>query len=609
MLVSSTHTYSIHKSIPESSHAMLKEKLKANGGIIEERPECAEFVVCAHSYDLNELLTYDTVITYLYVITCIANKQRHKLSDHALFVPLPRPPIPVFNQKIFFLHSEAPALREFVASIIKSRGGNVVEKNEPKAVIVVMDKVNEVVPVSQNQAVVDLSLIVASMSECRVQAIEDHLYEPKSEPLANYKREDDVWNKSLREKDTTQEIEELEEEEERNRVAVNEEPERENRTLTGMENPYFPDLRKPYKMNLKLDGISQIIDAIPSPIRTPETQESMTHSRVGSILRKAVYNTGLRREEREEAEVMSRPPSAVIAENRRTVSSVSSPKSSDLSYSLQTPVLQRKPDRQRHVDLDESLLEQNQEHVKELNRRYAMHPRFLTSISEMDPAVVQQINDGIRKLGGIIEQNFNKDVSILITSKMNRTPKTLCAIAAGKWCLSPDYVFQSVAAGHWLDDEKPFEWTPEKLASVRKKSDSRSAEIERSLARVCSEWRVRVARMPITCSVNMEARHNGAFSGWRCVAHEDDKKAEGVLSILEAGGAVVNKISDYSDVFDYRPTLAIASKEFDWNIQVSASQVRKCALKRFLVECCDVETTKHSGVQHRLHIPFSRSNK
>uniref|UniRef100_A0A8R1ER31 BRCT domain-containing protein n=1 Tax=Caenorhabditis japonica TaxID=281687 RepID=A0A8R1ER31_CAEJA len=140
-----------------------------------------------------------------------------------------------------------------------------------------------------------------------------------------------------------------------------------------------------------------------------------------------------------------------------------------------------------------SIVEQNQEHVEELNRRYAMHPHFLVSTSELDPNTSARLLESIKNLGGIVDRDFNTDTYIFITVKLSRTPKNLSIIAAGRWCLTPDYVFKSAAAGHWLD-ERPFEWTLEKLQEG-------ASEIERRLAVACSMWRNHVANMPITHSV------------------------------------------------------------------------------------------------------------
>lgn len=54
---------------------------------------------------------------------------------------------------------------------------------------------------------------------------------------------------------------------------------------------------------------------------------------------------------------------------------------------FQTPVLVRDVNRSmRYMPMDESFADQNQEH-EDLNRRYAMNPRFLLSVSNMDPQV------------------------------------------------------------------------------------------------------------------------------------------------------------------------------------------------------------------------------
>ncbi|CAI2301594.1 unnamed protein product [Caenorhabditis sp. 36 PRJEB53466] len=544
-----TRSYAVHSSLGKAVAEQLKQKIVESGGVIEEVTEKAEIVVFGATAPVNELLTFDVVVTDLYICTCIANEMRLKVCDHALFVPLPRSPIPPLNQIRFFLVSEHPSARTSVKAIIESNGGVVVDSpDHPKTFIVMMDPGK--VSAAARSRTVDLSWIVSSVSRCRLQPIGQHLYKDDTKPLGRFERDDDVWMKCLREKDVTQEMEE--EQDERDRV--DEAPmEYENRKpLSPMVNPYFPDLRKPYKMNLHLDGVSEIINNMESP--PPESQESMTTSRVGSILRKAVVNTG-----RMPDEPIFRPPSVVVAENRRTVSS--------------TPVLQRSVD--RFPPMSDTFVNQNQEHQEELNRRYAMHPHFLLSISDLSKQESAELQEGILQLGGIIDRNFNSDVSILVAAKLGRVPKTLSAIAAGRWCLTPDYVTRSVAAGHWLEEE-PFEWRTGKLANGANK-------IERELARVCSMWRDHVAQMPITHSVSMESRQNGAFSEWRVVIHADDRSTQSITSILEAGGAAVFSISEYIELPIHRPTMVFAAKNFEWNLQ-SAAMLKRDGIPLYLFD-------------------------
>ncbi|CAA99847.3 BRCT domain-containing protein [Caenorhabditis elegans] len=549
----SYHTYCVHCSVDQEVSDDLKEKIPLNGGKLMDDPDYAEFVIFGHSGPMHELISFDAVVTDFYIYASIGNNRFLNRSCYPLFVPLPRPPILIFNQRGFQLKCKDPFLRDRVRDIIEDNGGRIVEQLEPKDFIIMIDAEDN--PPRYHSRTLDFSWIIASVSRCRLQPIDNFLYKNNTRPLSGFQRDDDLWEKCSREKNNSTQEMEVEVED---RHRVQDLPvETGNGNIGDMTtpyvNPYFPDLRKPYTMNLQLDGVSEYINNMESPAR--ETQETLTTSRVGSILRKAVVNTGRNEDFEDEPSTchLIRPR---VPENRKTVSS--------------TPVLVRDVNRSmRYMPMDESFADQNQEH-EDLNRRYAMNPRFLLSVSNMDPQRAADLQETIMKLGGTIEREFNKDVTHLIASNMQRAPKVLCSIAAGKWCLTPDYVTKSAEVGRWLD-EKSFEWTREKLLACSKKNESLkerdSRKVSENLAAVCGLWRQRVAEMPVTFSVSMENRQNGAFSDWRCVIHLDDKRAGVFSSILEAGGAIVHSISEYVEVSTLKPNIVLASKEFPWNPQ------------------------------------------
>uniref|UniRef100_A0A1I7T8P4 BRCT domain-containing protein n=1 Tax=Caenorhabditis tropicalis TaxID=1561998 RepID=A0A1I7T8P4_9PELO len=551
------HSYCVHHTLGESNVAMISKHIYDNGGTLEQNPKNAEYVVFGSCALMNELIAYDTVVTDLYIDSCLGHRQFLQLL-HPLFVPLPQPPFPIFDRHRFVLRSDNQMIQNYVKNIIEENGGIVVNNMDSKSYKIMLSAGSIQDEKKHRDRIVDFSWVIASMSQCRLQPTEDHLYKENSKPLENFQREDDVWIKSTtRERDSTEDIEV--EVEERHRVPdrpVDTSYYRAGNVSSPYENPYFPDLRKPYKMNLNLDGIDEYINNMDSPSR--ETQESLTTSRVGSILRKAVANTG-----RQESVDKENGPSTcdilqsrvATAENRRTVSS--------------TPVLVRDVDRpMKYMPMDESFADQNQEH-EELNRQYAMHPHFLLSVSSMNREKSQELREAIKQLGGRIENDFNRDVTHLISSNMLRSPKVLSSIAAGKWCLTPEYVISSAEAGRWLN-EKPFEWCPTMLKQISDHDlpkDGESRKILEKLVSVCSLWRIRVSEMPITCSVRMESRYNGAFSDWCCVIHHDDRKTQQISSILEAGGATVYSVADYIEITTLTPNKVLASKEFKWNPQ------------------------------------------
>ncbi|EFP12468.1 CRE-MUS-101 protein [Caenorhabditis remanei] len=568
------HTYGVHpSSFGRDDAKKLSENIRELGGQIERTLEKAEFVVFGHSATMHELLVYDTVVTDFYIDSCRTEGYRAGPKKHPLFVPLPKPPIQIFSHCRFFLIcslSSHSHLCKYVGAIIRTNGGAVIDEMDSKAYKIMITKG----PIDEPQhraRTADYSWIIASVSRGSLLPINNYLYKENAEPLLNFQRDDDVWMK-IQERDTTEELEQ--EIEDRHKVQDKPVQTREGKKTdlsTPYVNPYFPDLRKPYKMNLNLDNANEYIDNMESPAR--DTQESITNSRVGSILRKAVINTGRRTEkENEPATCQVLNSRVAMTENRRTVSS--------------TPVLVREIDRAaRYMAMDESFAEQNQEH-EELNRQYAMQPRFLLSVSSMNPQEIQELQEAIKQLGGRIEKEYNRDVTHLIASNMQRTPKVLCSIAAGKWCLTPDYVTQSTASGRWID-EKRFEWSYDKLPKVSEKEnhpkDRDNRKILEKLVSVCRLWRTKIEQMPITSSVSMESRVNGAFTGWRCVIHEEDKKTLQVASILEAGGAVVYYISEYIQISSIKPNRVFAFKDFNWNIQ-SAAMLKRDNMPLYIIE-------------------------
>lgn len=553
-VIFSNHTFCVHPSLGNTKVAHMKLQIEKSGGRIENNPERAEFVVFGHSAPIHELISFDTVVTDFYIETCIDNAELLPLASYPLFVPLPRPPLKIFDHMRFVLRNRTPFVRDYVQLVIETNGGVVVEKMDSRSFEIILDT-GRIEKQEFKSRTADFSWIVASVSQCRLQPIGDHLYEENSKPLAKFQRNDDVWVKSVRERDTTEEM--MEEVEDRHRVT--DQPVKTDKNTTSnqpspYENPYFHDLRQPYRMNLQLDGVSEYINNMESPSR--DTQDTLTTSRVGSILRKAVEITGRRETAREKDNRMpDNIPPKQVAENRRTVSS--------------TPVMVRDLDRSmRFMPMDESFDDQNQQH-DDLNRHYASHPHFLLSVSNLEQKNILQLQEAIKELGGHIEKEFNRDVTHLITSNMQRTPKVLSSIAAGRWCLTPEYIVKSSEAGRWLD-EYAFEWCYDRLPpsadnETLKQRDNR--KILESLVSVCSLWRTRVASMPITCSVRMENRHNGAFSDWCVVIHQEDKKTQQISSILEAGGAVVHSITDYIEISTLTPNRVFAYKDFEWNSQ------------------------------------------
>ena len=51
-------------------------------------------------------------------------------------------------------------------------------------------------------------------------------------------------------------------------------------------------------------------------------------------------------------------------------------------------------------------------------------------------------------------QDFKAFCTHIITNRLTKSEKVLGALATGKWILHPDYIYNSVTAGCWLDEEQ-----------------------------------------------------------------------------------------------------------------------------------------------------------
>lgn len=78
----------------------------------------------------------------------------------------------------------------------------------------------------------------------------------------------------------------------------------------------------------------------------------------------------------------------------------------------------------------------------------------MTSVKLSDQEAIYAI---VMKLGGFgIRSNVEKDTSHIICGEPRRTINILFGLAQGCWILSPQWVFKSLEAGRWLEEE-PFE--------------------------------------------------------------------------------------------------------------------------------------------------------
>ena len=82
----------------------------------------------------------------------------------------------------------------------------------------------------------------------------------------------------------------------------------------------------------------------------------------------------------------------------------------------------------------------------------------ITNILNQDEK--RRVVEGITRLGGAVihTPNFDAKCTHLVAGEPTRSEKYLAASAKGIWALKPQYVIDSVAAGHFLPEE-PYEWS------------------------------------------------------------------------------------------------------------------------------------------------------
>ncbi|KAJ9441585.1 topoisomerase (DNA) II binding protein 1 [Diplonema papillatum] len=131
--------------------------------------------------------------------------------------------------------------------------------------------------------------------------------------------------------------------------------------------------------------------------------------------------------------------------------------------------------------------------------------------------------DIVSALGGTTVQSIT-DATHLVASHLGTTQNLCCALAAGKWIVSPTWLLDSSAKKTFLGEEK-YEWNPATVADAlaKKKVDAGSKEGAKvlSLAGAVEHWRKHTG--------------GGAFSSWRVSLCANDVFA----SVLKAGGATI----------------------------------------------------------------------
>lgn len=169
-------------------------------------------------------------------------------------------------------------------------------------------------------------------------------------------------------------------------------------------------------------------------------------------------------------------------------------------------------------------------------------PYFLTSSVEGTCSIA----DEVKKLNGKIQEklnNYDPMCTHVLCSKIGRMEKIMCALAAGKWILSINYIEDSVKANRFLNvkchielrtisqfttfillQEELYQW-----GNAKAKSNlPPMGPTESAIATAACNWRIKIKED--------DEFALGAFQGFKCLMLV---KTAGFRKLIEAGGGVV----------------------------------------------------------------------
>jgi len=110
---------------------------------------------------------------------------------------------------------------------------------------------------------------------------------------------------------------------------------------------------------------------------------------------------------------------------------------------------------------------------------------------------------------------FEASVTHMLTSRVSRSEKMLCSVAAGKWVLHPSYIVDSLKDGKWLPEAK-YEWGNEDNNLIENKST-----LDWKLATAARKWRL---------------EEGGAFDGMKFILNMTESKLGAFQRLIQAGG-------------------------------------------------------------------------
>merc|ERR1712198_54784 len=110
---------------------------------------------------------------------------------------------------------------------------------------------------------------------------------------------------------------------------------------------------------------------------------------------------------------------------------------------------------------------------------------------------------------------FDASVTHMLTSRVSRSEKMLCSVAAGKWVLHPSYIHGSLKEGKWQDESK-YEWGNLDNNLIENKST-----LDWKLATAARKWRL---------------DEGGAFDGMKFILNMQGSKLGAFHRLIQAGG-------------------------------------------------------------------------
>ncbi|TKR95869.1 hypothetical protein L596_009981 [Steinernema carpocapsae] len=204
---------------------------------------------------------------------------------------------------------------------------------------------------------------------------------------------------------------------------------------------------------------------------------------------------------------------------------------------------------------------------------------YITGMSN-DERLKRRCMQIIKDLGGELDplDGGGDTATHLVAQKLSRSEKTLSAVARGLWVLTPQFLFDSLDAGRFLEEDD--------YEHGRSGTDVvYQTDVEKKLADACRRWRLKLK--------DKVEYPGGAFSKWS-VAVYGGQKTESVIRLIQQGGGKATNKSELGNSFRGINQVLMDStmKDFDKN------DLRR--LVRWKIPCYKLEFTAQFLTDHPL---------